>query len=429
MSGKSELYRFPLPDEWDVTDTICVTIRIPNDQQYFGTLIGALDRLKFSQSFERDPTMTGAATVSRTWKAALESMPIEFGECEVFDLRLKPGSPWITQASTDGGETWHDAIDTCACDDMAPLFPPDLSDPQDAEDAAAGMIRSFQQHIVDHILDCISEETSKTDCVNSIMDELSPYGAGGSVRATIGNIFEQVSGDAGAGQYAEDCPWEDCWEGLHTYLHDNPYAWLDDLSDFLFANLECGSNTLMRHLNIAAAQLGGTGYFNFWQSTGGGAGFGGLPFGAHADELGHNFDFSIGHEGWDISTRNCTLPDCAEAGRYAGGAFAMQWFPTMPLAVCNITSPPVDPHRYLEKVEGHYLIPTAATFTAHRLIVVDGETVVQETEIATDEGTNLFSIDVNKNFTNVALVAESNDNIEHYWIDCELFVTCSDPWE
>jgi len=65
MSSDSGLYKFPLPDDWTVEDTICVTIRIPNDQQYFGTLIGLLDKLKYSHAFASDPTRSGAATVSR----------------------------------------------------------------------------------------------------------------------------------------------------------------------------------------------------------------------------------------------------------------------------------------------------------------------------------------------------------------------------
>lgn len=82
--------RFPLPDDLAPEGTICVRITIPADQQYLSTLIGLIDLLKWSRNFARDPSGTGAATVSRTWQSALESEPIEVEGCDMPDFRINP---------------------------------------------------------------------------------------------------------------------------------------------------------------------------------------------------------------------------------------------------------------------------------------------------------------------------------------------------
>lgn len=69
---------------------MCVTVTIPNDIEYLGQLIGLLDTLKWSKNFAPDETKTGAATVSRTWQSALESVPITAEGCNVPDFRIDP---------------------------------------------------------------------------------------------------------------------------------------------------------------------------------------------------------------------------------------------------------------------------------------------------------------------------------------------------
>lgn len=82
--------RFELPEDWTPEGTACVKVTIPNDPAYFAQLIGWLDAFKFSRNFAPDSTRTGAATVSRTWQAALESQPITIQGCEMVELRINP---------------------------------------------------------------------------------------------------------------------------------------------------------------------------------------------------------------------------------------------------------------------------------------------------------------------------------------------------
>ena len=427
MPNRVIAQHFPLPDNWSVEDTVCVKFRIPDDPQYLDVLIGLLDNLKQSKSFQRDATHSGAAEVARTWSAALETTPIELTDCEaVVDLRAKPGEPWIMQATTDG-EEWHDALDTCACP-TEPLFPPTFADEAEAAIAAGGMIRTFQEHVVQHMLDCIAESVSKAECVDSMMSELTPYGAGGAVRATLGNIWEQVSASADPDQYATDCPYLPCYDELSTYLGANLGSWLDGLSAFLFDWLDCSADSLIVALNQAAAQLGGNGFYNVWQAGGGGGGGFTEPFGGNSDGDVHEFDFSIDQQGFTIGNRDCSLPDCADAGRYAGGAFAAAWYPTVPLSVCTVISPPVDPSEVVKLVYVGYVIPTYSAGQLIEILIANGDDLVATIPVPNVEGTNVFSWNGALNFTTIALVSENAANVEFYWTECRIQTACGDPY-
>jgi hypothetical protein len=98
-----------LPDNWTPADTICAVVTIPDDPQYRSMLVGLVDILRWSALYERDDTKTGAATVSRTWEAALNSASIIFVPCEevadMFDVRQPDAAP-CTLEKTDDGIAW-----------------------------------------------------------------------------------------------------------------------------------------------------------------------------------------------------------------------------------------------------------------------------------------------------------------------------------
>lgn len=111
--------RVELPEDWAPEGTICALITIPDDPQYLSAIIGLVDQLRHSATFARDATKTGAATVARTWDAALQIRPVVTVDCEgvmtVFDVRQDPENPCHLQKSTDGGETWTDWADLSLC--------------------------------------------------------------------------------------------------------------------------------------------------------------------------------------------------------------------------------------------------------------------------------------------------------------------------
>lgn len=123
MTGLSAEYRFQLPDNWTVEDTVCVVVRVPDDPQYIAQLTGLLDALKFSKNFGRDASRTGAATVSRTWQQALESAPIELRDCDDMQVRQNAASPCTLEQSTDGGETWSPFADLTKCPPLITIDP------------------------------------------------------------------------------------------------------------------------------------------------------------------------------------------------------------------------------------------------------------------------------------------------------------------
>lgn len=80
--------QFPLPENWEPEGTICATFVIPDDPEYLAAITGLVDELKWSKSFARDDTGTGAATVSRTWQRALESQPVFTQGCDMPEFRM-----------------------------------------------------------------------------------------------------------------------------------------------------------------------------------------------------------------------------------------------------------------------------------------------------------------------------------------------------
>lgn len=99
--------RFPLPENWEVEDTICVTFVIPDDPEYLATITGLVDELKWSKSFARDETGTGAATVSRTWATALESQPALTQGCDMPEFRIGDDCLLEVNCGTDDEPNWQ----------------------------------------------------------------------------------------------------------------------------------------------------------------------------------------------------------------------------------------------------------------------------------------------------------------------------------
>lgn len=311
MSDFMPQARLPLPDDWEPEGIVCAVVPIPDDPEYLAALTGLIDDLRYSRTFQRDDTHTGGATVSRIWERALDSRPIIKKSCEeidmLFDLRIKPDDPTITQASTDGGETWHDAINTCSCGDE-PRFAPVPEDEAEAGAIAGGMIRGFMEHVASHINTCITDSVAKTTCIDTLMDELIPYGAGAAVRGSLSHVFDQLEASPDAADWETDCPYVDCYQPLADYIFANPTTWLDGLSDFLFDWLDCSSDALTTTLNQAAVQLG-LGFFDTWWAGGG------TMATDFADDCTweHIFDFTTGMHGWEF-----TIPCDSEAGTLTG---------------------------------------------------------------------------------------------------------------
>lgn len=104
--------RFPLPEDWEPEGTICAVFVIPNDPEYLATITGLVDELKWSRNFARDETGTGAATVARTWKAALESQPVNTQECDMPTFRVNSDCLLEFNCGTDEEPNWQPVFTT-----------------------------------------------------------------------------------------------------------------------------------------------------------------------------------------------------------------------------------------------------------------------------------------------------------------------------
>lgn len=233
--------QFPLPDNWEPEGTWCATIRIPADEQYIPILLGWLHELTMSRNHARDPSEQGAATVSRTWQNALDSVPIIISEdCVSWEesmakirFRPKPGQPWIEQYKYDDEPLWYDkniqahwpasAIST-------PTDPP--ADNAEAQADAAIIIRGGHQHIVGKILDLLALGVARADGINALVGEMSGFAPDQqALRDAVGEAWDMVSDlpTPTANDYIADAPeqcamWSDTWQKLLRALQDNAIA-------------------------------------------------------------------------------------------------------------------------------------------------------------------------------------------------------------
>lgn len=130
--GLLPISRFPLPENWEVEDTICVTFVIPDDPEYLSVITGLVDELKWSKSFARDETGEGAATVSRTWAKALESQPVFTQGCDMPDFRIGDDCLLEVNCGTDDEPNWQPVFTAPQPGGAAEVpYPPDTTEYED----------------------------------------------------------------------------------------------------------------------------------------------------------------------------------------------------------------------------------------------------------------------------------------------------------
>jgi hypothetical protein len=278
------------PDEPDTGGEyyhICVAI--PRAMEYLVAFFGSLDGLATWKCWARDPERKGkvAATV---WKAANEITHANFalGECEAtpmsFDLRVKPGTPWIMQASTDGGVTWHDALIQPNWGGSSTGSPP-ASDIDQQRNIAAGLIW-FLQWLAGQINDGLDAAEGRTATIDRVMGQLAPYGAGAEVRTAVGQAYDKLAAvvpDTDRPDYETDCPYSEEWVAMTGNAAENPDNWIDQLAGWLADAAFEAADEVIGALNDVGALMSGQSLWNFVQNNGGGGG--GAGFGADCDYM------------------------------------------------------------------------------------------------------------------------------------------------
>lgn len=272
---KSTKTVFPLPDDWEPEGIVCVTVPVPDDAQYIAALVGLLDLLKNSRSFARDATATGAATVSRTWQAALDSVPIKIGDCESMILRQNPDDPCQLQQSHDGGDTWTLAFDYSICSTVITVPAPYPGSETGASDAAAAAVRNILEALV-NMVDC---EQTRQQYIDAATAYMRTFDAAYANPIALGQIYDAACAMSPEEleDYQNDCAYEDHKDELEACANvEGLYDWLNCLAAQLFEWLNDTGSDLMNALNAAAAALSGNG----WQRASEGGSGGGADFGA-----------------------------------------------------------------------------------------------------------------------------------------------------
>jgi hypothetical protein len=250
--------RFPLPQNWTPEGTVCVLFRVPDDMEYIHAIIGLVDMLKWSRNFGRDPTATGAAIVSRTWQAALEAQPVQIGDCEdafvSIDFRTKPGYPYITQCSTDGGTTWHDAYeqphwrynntlsDGSEASGSSGSTGGDTGGDGDTEHLTATATQIMRRWYVylSQVLD-LGIEAGKTDdeLEGDICTLIDTCPGVGPFPGSNPEIEDLIAATRALGHTdllklaTQECHWMPGYNYLTQWLSDHPNDWFDNIEDVL----------------------------------------------------------------------------------------------------------------------------------------------------------------------------------------------------
>lgn len=275
MSGLEKKWRFQLPDNWQPTGTVCVMFTVPDDPEYIRQIIGLVDALKFSKNFGRDPTRTGAAIVSRTWGAALESEPVRVVDCDsgegIDDVakirhRPKPGQPWITQEKYDDEPDWYDAHIQPHWGASSISDAPPVNNSRDAMGESDRLIRGVWQWQVDQILNLRALGVDRTTGVNAIMGQAAGYvtdptatrEAIGKAWDTIGDLPTPTANSYSSAATDEECCeryWE-LWNRIADAFAQSPSAATDKIMDMIQDGINNGINQTLTDLSRFAQQLG-----------------------------------------------------------------------------------------------------------------------------------------------------------------------------
>jgi hypothetical protein len=73
MSKRFPSAKWQLPAVLNPTDTVCYTVNVPNDINYIGAFLGAINDLTWSKQWQDDPTHK-AAIVARVWQDIYDSL-------------------------------------------------------------------------------------------------------------------------------------------------------------------------------------------------------------------------------------------------------------------------------------------------------------------------------------------------------------------
>ena len=127
--------RFPLPDDWNVDDFICMVIPVPNDEQYISQMRGLIETLIWSRSFDLHPTENAARQVADTWQRAFRSAEIKFEGCDMPEFRISDDCLLEVNCGTHDDPVWQPVFTKKHSEGGAPRpFPPD-SGPYGADTA------------------------------------------------------------------------------------------------------------------------------------------------------------------------------------------------------------------------------------------------------------------------------------------------------
>lgn len=102
--------RLPIPDETIPEDSWCFRVHVPASKAHVQLFVGALEKLAFWNTWERDSAHNGLLLAAR-WKQVIDEL---LSECGLMDVRQNATLPCILE-KTEDGETWEQFADLKKC--------------------------------------------------------------------------------------------------------------------------------------------------------------------------------------------------------------------------------------------------------------------------------------------------------------------------
>lgn len=265
------------PDDRTPDENYCLLVYIPKNTNYLMNFFTVLDNFGKWNSWLREGDNEEKDVADR-WKVSNQMTHDAWtaGEncedCMSLLLRVKPGFPYISQSSSDGGVTWVDFLIQPHWE--SGVIAPPVTSEDEANNNAGAILRYLWEWVVQQINDGLTAGQPKSTVVNNVLGQLAPYAAGAALSTAVGSAYDSLQAMSGGDRadWEDDCNYGGIYDAIREFIESNPYSWLDGLSSWLLDTLDDWSGTLIETLNSAAAAMGGAALWNFVANQGGGGG-------------------------------------------------------------------------------------------------------------------------------------------------------------
>lgn len=297
MAINSDGIGYPLPDEIDPAEAVCIRVYVPADPLYIGSFWQAYAHFGKWLAWARDDAHRGkdAAAVWRPYiQQARDEWDASAGDCGMVNVRQNPDNPCILEVQTLAGGAWVEFADLDLCK-FAPgekLYP-DGEGWKELDDTLwhlKVLIEQIDSWLVDgkdadEILLLVSSQVQRAPGIATLVNNMAGMSAGDRTTAIAALDWDETRFQV----------W--CQSNCLNLYDTDYYQWLNCISDAMFDYLNTLDSVLLEGLTSVSSWLLNETVVREWAqaSGGGGTGFGGV---SPACGWMIEWDFTLGDGGF-----------------------------------------------------------------------------------------------------------------------------------